>query len=200
VVLPREEAAHVLWDLIHRIRRRWPKVRILVRGDSHFYAPEVLALLRRLRCDYILGPSINPKLARLAKRWQQRCADRLRQSRAKVRRFHQFTYAAGSWKNHEKVFARVEATTLGQDTRFIVTNLPGRAKVLYEKVYCARGRMENLIKDMKLYTRSDNNACWRWQANQLRLFLHIGAYWLLHSVRLAAPKKIALARRNIRYH
>jgi len=78
---------------------------------------------------------------------------------------------------------------MGSDARFVVTNLSGRGKVLYEKVYCARGRMENLIKDMKLYTRSDKTACSRWQANQFRLFLHMGAYWLLHSVRLAAPKR-----------
>ncbi len=184
-----EEAARVLWHVIHRIRRHWPQVRILVRGDSHFCAPEVLALLRRLRCDYILGLSINPKLARLAKPWQQACENKLKLSRPKVRRFHQFTYQAGSWSHPEKVIARVEATKLGQDTRFVVTNLPGQGKILYEKVYCARGRMENLIKDMKLYTRSDKTACWRWQANQFRLFLHMGAYWLLHSVRLAAPKK-----------
>jgi hypothetical protein len=77
----------------------------------------------------------------------------------------------------------------GRDARFIVTNLTGRAEILYKKVYCARGRMENMIKDMKLYTRSDKTACSRWQANQFRLFLHMGAYWLLHSVRLAAPKR-----------
>ena len=81
------------------------------------------------------------------------------------------------------------ATELGTDARFIVTNLTGRGKHLYEKVYCARGCMENLIKDMKLSTRSDKTACSRWQANQFRLFLHMGAYWLLHSVRLAAPKR-----------
>ena len=80
------------------------------------------------------------------------------------------------------------ATEIGSDARFVVTNLAGRAKVLYEKVYCARGRMENRIKDMQLYTRSDKTACSRWQANQFRLFLHVGAYWLLHSVRMAAPK------------
>ena len=69
-----------------------------------------------------------------------------------------------------------------------VTNLSGRAKHLYEKVYCARGAMENLIKDIKRYTRSDKTACSRWQANQFRLFLHMGAYWLLHSLRRAMPK------------
>ena len=61
--------------------------------------------------------------------------------------------------------------------------------MLYEKVYCARGRMENLIKDMKLYTRSDRTSCHRREANQFRLFLHMGAYWLLHELRGAAPKR-----------
>jgi Transposase DDE domain group 1 len=104
-----------------------------------------------------------------------------------VRRFHQFQYAAESWAREETVIARVEATGLGTDARFIVTNLNGRGKHLYEKVYCQRGTAENLIKDMKLSTRSDKTACSRWQANQFRLFLHMGAYWLLHSLRMAAP-------------
>jgi len=184
-----EEIARVLWHVIHRIRRHWPKVRILIRGDGHYCAPEVLDLLRRLQCDYILGLPTNATLARMAEPWLEQCQWRWKPSRAKVRRFHQFLYAAGSWSHNEQVIARAEATALGTDARFVVTNLPGRAKILYEKVYCARGRMENLIKDMKLYTRSDKTACSRWEANQLRLFLHMGAYWLLHSVRLAAPRK-----------
>jgi hypothetical protein len=71
----------------------------------------------------------------------------------------------------------------------MVTNVSGRGKHLYEQVYCARGRMENLIKYLKHYMRSDKTACPRWEANQFRLFRHQGAYWLLHSVRLAAPKR-----------
>lgn len=183
-----EEIQQVLWHAIHRIRRHWPKVRILIRGDSHYCASEVLDLLRRLDCDYILGLSINPKLDAMAQPWREQCEWRWWPGR-KSRRFHQFTYQAGSWAKPEKVIARVEATENGSDARFVVTNLPGRAKTLYEKVYCARGCMENMIKDMKLYTRSDKTACHRWEANQFRLFLHMGAYWLLHSVRLAAPKK-----------
>ena len=182
-----EEIARVLRHVIYRIRRHWPKVRILIRGDSHYCAPEVLNLLRRLDCDYILGLSINPKLAAMAKPWLATCTERWWPGRP-VRRFHQFKYQAGTWGNQEKVIARVEATDNGSDVRFVVTNLPGRAKILYEKIYCARGKMENLIKDMKRYTRSDKTACHSWLANQFRLFLHMGAYWLLHSVRLAAPK------------
>ena len=81
------------------------------------------------------------------------------------------------------------ATSLGTDARFVVTNLEGRGKTLYEKVFCARGQAENLIKDMKRWTRSDKTACSRWEANQFRLFLHVGAYWLLHALRQAAPKR-----------
>jgi hypothetical protein len=153
-------------------------------------APEVLDLLPRLRCDYILGLSINVKLDAIAAPWREQCERRREAGRSKkVRRMHQLTYRSRTWSREEKVVARVEATEMGSDARFVVTNLAGRAKVLYEKVYCARGRMENMIKDLKLYTRSDKTACSRWQANQFRLFLHMGAYWLLHSVRMAAPKR-----------
>lgn len=184
-----EEIARVLGHVIHRIRRRWPQVGILVRGDGHYCAPEVLDLLRKLRCDYILGLPRNKTLDALAEPWREQCRWRWKPSLGRVRRFHQFNYAAGSWSREEKVIARVEATAMGTDARFVITSLSGRAKILYEKLYCARGRMENLIKDMKLYTRSDKTACSRWQANQFRLFLHMGAYWLLHSLRMAAPKK-----------
>ena len=126
-----EEIARVLRHVINRIRRRWPKVRILIRGDSHYCAPEVLDLLRRLDCDYILGLSINPKLAAMAKPWLATCTERWWPGRP-VRRFHQLTYQAGSWARPEKVIARVEATDNGSDVRFVVTNLPGRAKILYE--------------------------------------------------------------------
>jgi len=87
------------------------------------------------------------------------------------------------------VIARVEATQQGSDVRYIVTNLTGRGKHLYEKIYCARGKMENLIKEHKLYTKSDRTSCHRWQANQFRLFLHTGAYWLLLLLRGAATKR-----------
>ena len=61
--------------------------------------------------------------------------------------------------------------------------------MLYDKVYYARGRMENMIKEHKLYTKSDRTSCHRWEANQFRLFLHTGAYWLLHQLRQAAPRR-----------
>jgi hypothetical protein len=184
-----EEIARVLRHVIHRIRRHWPQVDILVRGDGHYCAPEVLNLLREKRCDYILGLARNKTLDALAEPWREQCQWRWKPNLGKVRRFHQFQYAAESWAREEKVIARVEATEFGTDARFVVTNLTGRGKHLYERLYCQRGAVENLIKDMKCTTRSDKTACSRWQANQFRLFLHMGAYWLLHALRRAAPKK-----------
>ena len=182
-----EETAKILRHVVRRIRKHWPKVAILVRGDSHYCSEEAMALLEASRCDYILG--FASKLAEIAAPWREQCAMRRQKRTPKVRRFHQLPYRAGSWSRSRKVIARVEATDIGTDARFVVTNLEGRAKLLYEKVYCARGAAENLIKDLKLYTRSDKTACSRWQANQFRLFLHMGAYWLLHALRRAAPKR-----------
>lgn len=184
-----KEVARVLRHVVGRIRKHWPNVRILVRGDSHYLSPETLDFLQASGCDYILGLAINETLKEIAAPWLAQCDVRRSQNQSKVRRFHQFQYAARSWSRKHKVIARIEATDLGADARFIVTNLSGRGKTLYQTVYCQRGAAENLIKDMKRTTRSDKTACSRWEANQFRLFLHMGAYWLLHALRRAAPKR-----------
>jgi Transposase DDE domain group 1 len=184
-----KEVAKVLRHVIRRIRRHWPNVEILVRGDSHYCSEPALALLEAMRCDYIFGFAINSKLLEIAAPWRAQCEARRCKTKLSVRRFHQLPYQAREWSRSRKLVARVEATAIGTDVRFIVTNLKGRGKTLYEKVFCARGAAENLIKDMKRWTRSDKTACSRWQANQFRLFLHVGAYWLLHGLRRAAPKR-----------
>ena len=87
-----------------------------------------------------------------------------------------------------RVIARVEAGPQGADSRFIVTNLPGLPKALYEKVYCARGQAENLIKAHKLHLASDRTSCTKATANQFRLLIHTAAYWLMLSLRGLAPR------------
>ena len=185
-----EEAARILEHVIGRIRRNWPRVEISVRGDGHYGTPEVMEFLESKGCGYIFGLPGNARLSRIGRPWCEDAAvRRVRSPKDKLRRFFQTGYRAASWSRERKVIARVEATSKGADIRFIVTNLPGRAKVLYDKVYCARGRMENMIKEHKLYTKSDRTSCHRWEANQFRLFLHGGAYWLLHQLRQAAPRR-----------
>jgi hypothetical protein len=108
----------------------------------------------------------------------------------KVRRFKEFFDGAASWSRVERIIARVEVGDQGADTRFIVTNLAGgKAKALYEDVYCRRGAAENHIKSWKTHLAADRTSCTKATANQFRLFLHAGAYWLMWGLRAAMPKR-----------
>ena len=180
----REIAAH-LRRLIREIRSHWPRVEILLRGDSHYCAPEVLDFCRAQGVDYVLGLAGNPSLRRRTATVEQSTIARVdRNSGTKVRRFKEFLDAAASWSRVERIIARVEAGPQGCDTRFIVTNLTrGSGKALYDKLYCARGQAENHIKAWKCHLAADRTSCTSAAANQLRLFLHAGAYWLTWALR-----------------
>lgn len=108
----------------------------------------------------------------------------------KARRFKEFLDGAKSWSRVERIVARVEAGADGPDTRFIVTNLEVRnARVLYEDIYCRRGQAENHITSWKTHLAADRTSCTKATANQLRLFLHAGAYWLMWGLRVSTPKR-----------
>ena len=108
----------------------------------------------------------------------------------KLRRFKQFYDGAKSWSRVERIIARVEVGEQGTDTRFIVTNLEGgKAKALYEDVYCRRGMAENHIKSWKTHLAADRTSCTKATANQFRLFLHAGAYWLMWGLRTMMPRR-----------
>src|SRR6266446_1855675 len=132
--------------LVGAIRAFWPRVEILLRADSHYACPEVFDWCRENRVDWVLGLAPNAALRRHVEALEKTTAERftVAPARGKVRRFAQFHDAAGSWSRVERIIARVEAGAEGTDTRFIVTNLEGgRAKPLYERLYCARGQAEN---------------------------------------------------------
>ena len=177
--------------LVGAIRANWPKVAILLRADSHYAAPEVFDWCRANRVDWVLGLAPNAALLRHVTTLERSTAERFQAApeRGKVRRFAQFYDAAQSWNRVERIIARVEAGSEGPDTRFIVTNLQaGRPKKLYEGLYCARGQAENHIKAWKTHLAADRTSCHTATANQFRLFLHAGAYWLLWSLRRVMPK------------
>jgi hypothetical protein len=186
------EVALVLRHVIRHIRARWPKVDILVRGDSHYGRPEALSWCERNRVAYAFGLTGNKALlARVAGLAEMAALERIEggaEAEAKVRRYGEFRYAAKTWGIERRVIARVEASGRGADSRFVVTNLAGAPRWLYEHVYCARGRAENLIKAHKLHLASDRTSCSKATANQFRLVLHTAAYWLLHTLRGLAPK------------
>ena len=154
------EVALVLRHVIGRIRARWPAVDIVVRGDSHYARTEAMAWCERQRVGYIFGLAGNKVLLRRVSPLAEDAAlGRLAGEGEKVRRYGDFRYAAKSWAVERRVIARIEAGPQGADSRFIVTNLPGLPKALYEKLYCARGQAENLIKAHKLHLASDRTSC-----------------------------------------
>jgi hypothetical protein len=183
------EVTLVLRHVIGHIRARWPAVDIVVRGDSHYARPEAMAWCERKRIGYIFGLAGNSVLLRRAGPLAEDAAlGRIDGEADKVRRYGELRYAATSWKTERRVIARVEAGPQGADSRFIVTNLQGLPRALYEKVYCARGQAENLIKAHKLHLASDRTSCTKATANQFRLLIHTTAYWLLLTLRRLAPR------------
>jgi hypothetical protein len=184
------EVMLVLRHVIRRIRARWPKVDILVRGDGHYARPEAMAWCERERVGYVFGLAGNKVLLRhVATLAEVAALGRVEGEGDKVRRYGEFAYAAETWSTERRVIARVEASDRGTDSRFIVTDLAGTPRWLYEAVYCARGRAENLIKAHKVHLASDRTSCTKATANQFRLVLHTAAYWLLHTLRGLAPRR-----------
>ncbi len=144
----------------------------------------------RNRVGYIFGLAGNKVLLRRVTAEAEPVAlDRLdAPAESKVRRDAEFLYGAKTWNTERRVIARVEASGQGVDSRFIVTNLAGLAKSLYEKIYCARGQAENLIKAHKLHLASDRTSCTKATANQFRLLIHTAACWLMHTLPGLAPR------------
>lgn len=195
-----EIRAH-LRRLIRAIRANWPKTRILIRGDSHYCGPLVIDWCRANGIDFILGVAPTSTLRRHVTNIEASTTERFEASvekaetgARKVRRFKEFFDGAAGWSRTQRIIARVEVGPHGADTRFIVTNLEGgRAKALYEEVYCRRGMAENHIKSWKTHLAADRTSCTRATANQFRLFLHAGAYWLMGGLRAAMPRRSRFA-------
>lgn len=189
------EVRAIVKHVTRRIRRHWPRVRICWRGDSHYARPEAMDWCEQNRVDYVFGLAGNEVLrARTRAVADDLCVRRAEGGQDKRRTWSTFHYAAKSWIVQRRVVARLEASPLGLDVRYVVTTLAGTAKHLYETVYCARGQAENFIKLHKTQLASDRTSCRSPNANQFRLILHTAAYWLLHALRAAAPKRSAGAR------
>ena len=185
------EVTLVLRHVVRRRRARWPRVEVLIRGDSHYGRPEAMSWCERHRVGYVFGLAGNKVLlGRVAGLAEEVARRRVEGEAAKVlRRFGEFAYAAKTWSTERRVIARVEASDRGTDSRFVVTNLAGAPRWLYAAVYCARGRAENLVKAHKVHLASDRTSCTKAAANQFRLVLHTAAYWLLHTMRNLAPTR-----------
>ena len=181
-----------LHRLITAIRGNWPCVEIMLRADSHYCTPEVLRFCRAKRLDYTLGVAPTSTLRKHVLALEQSTAARAAAvaNGTKLRRFKEFYDGAASWDRVERIVARVEAGPQGTDTRFVVTSLSGLSgRTVYQDIYCARGQAENHIKAWKTHLAADRTSCTKTTANQTRLFLHVGAYWLMWSLRTLTPRR-----------
>lgn len=183
----------ILALLVKRLRQVWPKVKITFRGDSGFCRWKMLSWCERNRVDYIVGIAKNDRLEGLSADSMKEARQFYYQYGRKVRWFTEFIYGARSWNRKRRVIAKVEYGAKGGNPRYIVTNLKGQAKYLYDKLYCARGDMENRIKEQQLDLYADRTSCHRWWPNQFRLLLSSLAYVLLESIRRLALRDTPMA-------
>lgn len=187
-----KEAERFLRRLLRAIRAHWPKTKILLRADSHYCTPQTIDFCRAHGLDFIFGvaPTSTLRAHVVALEAKTTALFEAAPNAGKARRYKEFLDGAKSWSRVERIIARTEAGPDGVDTRFIVTNLELRnARRLYDDVYCRRGQAENHIKSFKTHLCADRTSCMKATANQLRLFLHAGAYWILWGLRMAAPKR-----------
>jgi hypothetical protein len=178
-----EETARI----VARIRRRWPKTRILLRGDSGFAREALMAWCEANRVDFLFGLARNERLEQAIKiELMEASLDSMRTGRA-ARRFKDFSWSTlDSWSRDRRVVGKAEITGGDANPRFVVTSLKQSevgAQYLYEAIYCARGEMENRIKECQLDLFADRTSAATMRANQLRLWFASMAYVLLCALR-----------------
>ena len=178
-----EEVARI----VARIRKRWPRVQILLRADSGFAREALMAWCEASRVDFLFGLA---RSARLVEEIRAELAEAAAESAATekpARRFRDFSWSTlDSWSRYRRVIGKAEWTGGEANPRFVVTSLKpaeAEARHLYEAIYCARGEMENRIKECQLDLFADRTSAATMRANQLRLWFASMAYVLLCALR-----------------
>jgi hypothetical protein len=193
-----EEAARV----IARIRTCWPRTRIVLRGDAGFARDELMAWCEAHAVDFLFGLGRNARLLAEITAELDRAAARSRRSGRPERCFESFMWTTRESRSRpRRIVAKAEWTQGEANPRFVVTSLTRRqckTRHLYEKVYCARGEMENRIKECQLDIFADRTSAATMRANQLRLWLHSMAYVLLCASH--RPPRHRSRRRHLRHH
>ena len=186
----------ILSLLVKRIRKQWPKVRIVVRADSGFCRWKMLKWCEQKNVGYVIGIARNARLEALARPFLQQAADQAQES-GRGRLFADLVYGAKSWDQSCRVVLKAEHLAKGANPRFVVTNLPGDAQDLYENLYCARGDMENRIKEQQLGLFADRTSAHKWWPNQWRVLESALAYVLVDTLRRTALATTEMARAQV---
>ena len=184
--------------IVTRIRQRWPQVRILLRADSGFAREALMAWCEDNGVDYLFGLAKNIRLVAEIEAELAAAQEQSQQTQKPARRFKDFTWRTRkSWSCARRVVAKAEWTGGEANPRFVVTSLTREeheARHLYEQVYCARGEMENRIKECQLDLYADRTSARTMRANQLRLWFASMGYVLICALRRIALKHTQFAR------
>jgi hypothetical protein len=185
-------AVAVLRRIVERIWDRFPRTTILLRADAGFASPAFYEFCEAAGISYAIGQITNSRLIRRGRPWMKRAKTIFEETGEKAKVFGSFRHRAGSWEKSRRIIAKAEVLPLGENPRFVVTNMPGDPASLY-RFYTDRGQMENHIKDLKNALCADRLSCHRFLSNQFRLLLHTAAYILIFSLR-EELQKTSLAR------
>ena len=188
-----KHAAAILKLLVTRLRREWPRTKIVFRGDSGFCRDLLLSWCDRHDVKYVVGIAKNERLLAMTEKLREEAQSAFECSQKKQRLFTAFDYAADSWKWSRWVIAKAEHSRLGSNPRFLVTNIVGDPQKIYDRRYCARGEMENRIKEQMMLF-ADRVSAHRWWANQWRLLLSAMAYTLMETIRRVGLQGTELAQ------
>jgi hypothetical protein len=183
--------------IVKQIRARWPQVRIILRADSGFAREALMAWCEANGVDYLLGLARTVRLVAEIAAELAEAAEVSAKTQAPARRFKDFLWTTrDSWSRRRRVVAKAEHTQGEPNPRFVVTSLAAEradARTLYEDLYCARGEMENRIKECQLDLFADRTSAATMRANQLRLWFASMAYVLMDALRRIGLEATRLA-------
>jgi hypothetical protein len=190
--------------IVAQIRAAWPAVRIIVRGDSGFCREQVMSWCESHGVDFVFGLARNQRLRRIIGAQLHEAAEQWKQTGKPARVFTEFDYQTkktkkGGWERERRVTAKAEHLDGKENPRFVVTSLAsGRwaAQALYEKLYCARGEMENRIKE-QFSLFADRVSTETMRGNQMRMYLSAMAYVLVSGLRRLGLKGTELAQAQV---
>jgi hypothetical protein len=186
--------------VVARLRHRWPKLKIILRGDSGFCREELMRWCEDNRVDYVFGLARNDRLRRRIAKAMRRAKVKAKRTGRPARVYSEFGYRTRqSWSRARRVIAKAEQIEGKENPRYVVTSLAASAywpRALYEDLYCARGEMENRIKEQMLLF-ADRMSAETMRANQLRLYLSAAAYVLVEALRRLALKGTEMAQAQV---
>lgn len=184
----------ILKLLAQRFREVWPNVKIIFRADSGFCRHLMMNWCDKNNVGYIIGIARNARIEKLANPLIRKAKEQFIVEGKKQRLFGDISYAAETWRYERRIIVKAEHSAKGKNPRFLVTNLPGDSQRLYDKLYCARGEAENMIKAQQLDLFADRTSCMNWVPNQLRMLLSGLAYTLIEAIRRLALKNTQLEK------